>query len=88
MRLGPENPTVKKLERVFALMEELKIEISVNRYGLVTVTDREAMHVSKAGFDMMELEQGEAPPDFPPTFEYKLVFDDYREDLVQEVLES
>jgi hypothetical protein len=76
-RLTKENPIVKSLEKVFNLLEKEKISIDFD-YGVIRITS------TKRGFEgtyqMLDLESFKGDRDsvtnFPPTFDYKLIFDD------------
>lgn len=81
-RLTDKHPTSEKLQKVFALLQELNLTILVGRYGTVHIRDGDDE------FEMLDAEKGPAELQFPPTFEYKLIYDNYDEEHAQEVLES
>lgn len=70
-RLKEEHPLSQKLEKVFALMEELDIRIDVMGNQTI-VTDNETG--TKASIRDLEAYNNDIT-DFPPAFEYKLIID-------------
>jgi hypothetical protein len=67
-KLTSEHPLSKKLEKVDALMRELKIEIQWNSY-YTTVVDLE----TTTPYHLKDADSGERVEDFPSMFETKLV---------------
>jgi hypothetical protein len=82
-RLTDKHPTSQKLEKVFALLHELNLSVEIRRYGTIHIKDGDSPE-----YEMMDADNGQPVFDFPPNFEYKLVYDNYDEDHTQELLES
>jgi hypothetical protein len=87
-RLTSEHPTSKKLEKVFALLTELNLSIGFGRYGDVFIYDEDVSSEDGHVFEFKDAEGGPAENRLPPTFEYKLVYDNYDEERAQELIES
>lgn len=88
--LSDKHPTAQKLEKLFALMTDLQLEIDVSRYGVVSVTDHELKLKGAEYYKFEFMDDGIAlmPPEFPPTFEYHLAYDNYDEEKTQEIINS
>lgn len=75
LRLKDSHPTMQKLDKLFALAEELGISIAFNSYGVATVYD------SKHGkdlppFRMQDIDNPDYPMEsLPPTLEFQVVYE-------------
>jgi len=69
-RLTDKHPTSIKVEKLFALADELGISINVSRYGQLTVSDEE---FPGTDFFIRDNEGNGDVFEFPPVTEYKLI---------------
>jgi len=73
LRLTGINPTSIKLDKLFALAEELKISISFGgHYVIINDEDRDE---SLPPLYLEDIEEGHTVSNFPPCTEFKLVYD-------------
>ena len=72
MRLKDNHPTMVKLQKLYDLAEELKIQISFSQ-SLSVVNDRD-LPEDHPMFRLEDLDSGEAVEEWPPTFEYKIIY--------------
>lgn len=71
-RLTENHPTWQKVEKIFALMEELGITIERNNY-YTTITDKDHPEVE---FMLKDSDSSEMLDLFPPFMEYKIIIED------------
>lgn len=70
-RLNEKHPLFQKLEKVFALMEDLNIRIDVMGNQTIISDTETGMKVSIRDLEAYNNDI----TDFPPAFEYKLILD-------------
>lgn len=76
LRLKDNHPTMQKLEKLFALADELGISISFNAHGPATVYDSNRATVDLPPFSLQDIDNPEYPMEhFPPTLEYRVIYE-------------
>lgn len=74
LRLKDNHPTLQKLDKIFALAEELGIRIDFSSHGPAQVYDNER-DKSLPVLSLQDIESSDYPMDnFPPTLEFKVIY--------------
>lgn len=75
LRLKDSHPTMQKLDQLFALAEELGINIGFSGYGVATIEDRDR-DKDLPPLRMQDIENSDYPMDsFPPTLDFKVIYE-------------
>lgn len=70
LKANPEHPTYRKVERLIAFLEHIKLDMEwVN--GALKIRDQEFC----VAYDLVTADDGRVQTDMPPTFEFKLTRD-------------
>ena len=75
-RLLDDHPTMKKLDQIFTLMDELNIHFDIpyeRGIDFPFVSDGDCKLVGR--FSIKDVDNGEGIICIPPTFDYKLIYD-------------
>ena len=73
MRLKDKHPTMVKLDKLAAFAEELGI--SLNFFQQATFIQDNSLHKDHPQLRLEDTDSGEAISEWPPVFEYKVIFE-------------
>lgn len=74
LRLKENHPTIQKLDKIFALADELGIRIIFSDHGPAHIYDRERDSELPI-LSLQDIENSDYPMEtFPPTMEYKVIY--------------
>lgn len=73
LMLKDTHPTMQKIQKLYALAEDLGITISF--HGQATTVEDRDRDSNLPILYLEDLDDGEGPQMWPPTFEFKLVYD-------------